>query len=71
VESQSWAGAAAKLRQKLLSRLTCQGGSPLRDWVPTKYLERRTRADGQNNIYVYDDARQMVQDTNIGLGQQR
>ena len=42
VESQSWAGAAAKLRQKTSARLTRQGGSPLGDWVPTKYLEYRT-----------------------------
>jgi len=43
-------------------------GSPARDWVPAKYLECRTQQMVKNHIYVYDDARQIVQDTVIGLG---
>src|SRR5439155_16877880 len=46
-------------------------GSPARDWMPAKYLRMSHAADGQNHIYVYDDARQIVQDMAIGLGQQR
>jgi hypothetical protein len=40
VESQSWAGAAAKLRQK--TSALPGGVRHLGDWVPTKYLECRT-----------------------------
>jgi hypothetical protein len=72
VQPQSWGGRGCQAASKNFSpQGSLARGSPAGDWVPAEYLECCTRQMVKNHINVYDDARQIVQDMVISLGQRR